>query len=405
MGTPTAIHPCMGRHRNSYYDELATFDDVEPVRRRGDQGDFLEDPTNLRDSAQRTAVVIADPAPTLPPEPARTFPRGSSQISTTQGNEVGRYAIERTLGEGTFGRVFAARDTKLGRQVALKVLHRQHAYSYEIRQRFVQEAQAAASIAHPGITTVFDTGELDESGSAFIAMELLDGESLYERVAREGPLAPAKVRELARQIASTLAAAHRVGVIHRDLKPENIFLVPDPAAADGERVKVLDFGLAKPCPQTASVKTHAATVFGTPAYMSPEQCESTRDIDRRSDVYALGCVLFFLLSGRPPFRGTMRELVQQHHGTEPPLAELGDADPGLVALIASMLAKDVAYRPQSMDDVVHALALPAGTDGMATRGMVAVAPPPATGSRIRTLSIAVAAAALAVAACLGCGAM
>jgi len=406
----------MARHHNSFYDEVATFDhELEVVPDAG----FDEVPTSLRfDRSERTMIELRDPAPTVPPEPPEqleveivpprqrwatpaAFAGGGSVASVPAPRD--RYTIERVLGQGTFGRVFAARDTKLGRMVALKVLHAQHAASYEIRQRFVQEANAAACIAHPGIVTVFDAGELDDCGTAFIAMELLEGESLHARVARDGRLPSSKVRELARQIASTLGAAHRAGVIHRDLKPENIFVVPDPATADGERVKVLDFGLAKPHHQTASIKTHAATVFGTPAYMSPEQCESTRDIDHRSDIYALGCVLFQLVTGRPPFEGTMRELVLQHRAAEPPaLRKLArDLDPALEALIYAMLAKDPAQRPQSMDDIVRALSLPPDTDAMSTREMVAMPRAP----RARAFGLAVVAAVVAVAFCLSCGAV
>ncbi len=347
-GTRRAAPATVGRYRNSFYDEVATFEHA-----------FEDDqPTNLRlGRPERTMIRLDDPQPTIPPEtrePSVVAVRPARQ--TTSPTTIGRYAIERLIGQGAFGRVFAARDTKLGRTVALKVLHARHAASSEIRQRFVQEAHAAACIAHPGIVTVFDAGELDDNGTAFIAMEMLAGESLHTRLSTGGTLSADTVRELGRQIASTLEAAHRAGVIHRDLKPENIFLVPDPAATHGERVKVLDFGLAKPT-LTASVKTHAATVFGTPAYMSPEQCESTRDIDHRSDIYALGCIMFQLLTGRAPFEGTMRELITQHRTVAPPsLRKLApEIDPALEALINAMLAKEPAGRPQAMAEVERML--------------------------------------------------
>jgi len=351
----------MGRSRNSFSDEVATVDHVA----------FEDHPTSLQHDRQaRTMIELQDPHPTIPPDveddyeeiklvaepvlaPSRR-PATNPSIPSTQA--VGRYTLERLLGQGTFGRVYEARDSKLGRKVALKLLNPEQARSIEIRQRFVQEAHAAACISHPGIVTVFDAGDLDDRGTAYIAMELLAGESLHARLVRRGPIPSAKVREIGRQAASALEAAHHAGVIHRDLKPENIFLVPDPAALDGERVKVLDFGLAKPT-LTASVKTQAATVFGTPAYMSPEQCESTRDIDHRSDIYALGCVLFQLVTGQLLFEGTLRELVMQHRNTKPRSirAIVPDACPELDALIQAMLAKHPSQRPQTMGDVVRAL--------------------------------------------------
>ncbi len=378
----------MGRSRNSFYDEVATVDhDVQ----------FEDHPTSLRHGVQaRTMVRIDDPQPTLPPdeadyeaiemlspEPVRAVaerrrpptppPSQPPARAATHPPAIGRYTLERLLGQGTFGKVFEARDSKLGRKVALKVLNPEQAQFPEIRQRFVQEAHAAACISHPGIVTVFDAGELDDRGTAFIAMELLAGESLHARLIRRGPMSSDKVREIGRQAASALEAAHHAGIIHRDLKPENIFVVPDPAALDGERVKVLDFGLAKPT-LTASVKTQAATVFGTPAYMSPEQCESTRDIDHRSDIYALGCVLFQLVTGKLLFDGTMRELILQHRSTTPRsiLELVPDACPELAALIRSMLAKDPAHRPQTMGDVVRALARINVSDADESRDMPAL---------------------------------
>ncbi|MBA2542492.1 MAG: serine/threonine protein kinase, partial [Deltaproteobacteria bacterium] len=313
------------------------------------------------------------------PEPAELLPAPILRARMpSMPPAVGRYTLERLLGQGTFGRVFEARDSKLGRKLALKLLNPEQARCPEIRQRFVQEAHAAACINHPGIVTVFDAGELDDRGTAYIAMELLAGESLHARLIRRGAMPSAKVREIGRQAAAALHAAHQAGVIHRDLKPENIFVVPDPAAADGERIKVLDFGLAKPT-LSASVKTQAATVFGTPAYMSPEQCESTRDIDHRSDIYALGCVLFQLVTGRLLFDGTMRELILQHRGTPAPsiLTLVGNACPQLAALIASMLEKDPSKRPQTMAEVAQALSRPAGKptidDAAETREMPAIA--------------------------------
>jgi serine/threonine-protein kinase len=318
--------------------------------------------TQVRDArAEQTRLQLDDPNATLPPDPEPTQPGVSAARTTPRPVRIGpgtrfeRYELDKLLGTGAFGRVFAARDTRLGRRVAIKILHPDQAEIPEIRQRFLQEAHAAACIAHPGIITVFDVGELAANGNAYIAMELLDGESLQARIQR-GPLSSGQTREIARQVASALDAAHRSGVIHRDLKPENIFLVPDPAAISRERAKVLDFGLAKPT-QSASVKTRAAMVFGTPAYMSPEQCQSTGDIDHRSDIYALGCIVFEMLTGKPPFLGTLRELVGKHRNEPAPdLVKLvPGVDPTLASLVAWMLAKDPGARPASMGEIERAL--------------------------------------------------
>ncbi len=317
-----------------------------------------EDPTRLRDDprAETTRLELEDPKATLPPDPIELpAQRPGASMRMEPGARVDRYQLDRLLGQGTFGRVFAARDTKLGRMVAIKVLHAEQASIPEIRQRFLQEANAAARIAHPGIVTVHDIGELAEVGTAYIVMELMTGESLQARVAR-GPLVSSQAKEIGRQVASALDAAHRAGVIHRDLKPENIFLVPDPAVAGRERTKVLDFGLAK-ATQSASVKTRAATVFGTPVYMSPEQCESTGDIDHRADIYSLGCILYELVVGKPPFLGSIRELVTKHRSERP--ADLTTIVPHvdleLAALVGRMLAKQPAARPGSMAEVEQVL--------------------------------------------------
>ncbi len=382
----------IGGFRSSFHDEVATHDLVA----------FEEVPTHCQqDRRDRTVVEIDDPEPTRPPDASRMTPMPRYTPPPTP-KRIERYALERLLGSGAFGRVFAARDTKLGRAVAIKLLHPEHAAHHEIRQRFIQEAHVTACISHPGIVTVYDAGEFEGSNhTAYIAMEMLTGESLYHRVTRGGRMPSDTVRELGRQIASTVEAAHRAGVIHRDLKPENIFLVPDPAATTGERVKVLDFGLAKPT-MRASFKTRAATVFGTPAYMSPEQCESTGNLDHRSDIYSLGCILFHLVTGHAPFDGTMRELLTQHRTKPAPRLRslVPGVSPELDELVAAMLAKDPAARPQTMADVERALAAkPVATAAPAP------APEPVPASAGRRLGLALLAVAGLVGFCLSCGAV
>jgi len=272
------------------------------------------------------------------------------------GGRVGKYELREKLGMGTFGLVFTARDTELDRDVALKVLNPAHITNRDVLLRFLQEARASARIYHPGIVTVFDFGRVPTTfgETAFITMELLGGESLTSRLNRSGRLSPDVACEIARQVASALDAAHRADVLHRDLKPDNIYLVPDPAVPSGERVKVLDFGLAK---LGRHGHTMTNTVFGTPRYMSPEQCRSSGQIDQRSDIYALGCVLFELVTGRTPFDGDLRQLIERHQRATPPRAKsfAPEISSDLDDLIDYMLAKDPVARPQTMGALQRAL--------------------------------------------------
>ena len=280
----------------------------------------------------------------------------------TSGSQIGKYRLGRQLGQGGYGLVFAAHDSGLDRDVALKFLRPEHTATTELARRFLQEARSAAKIAHPGIVTVYECGQVSGTataadGVAYIAMELLDGESLTDRLARSGRLAAASVVEVGRQVASALDAAHRAGIVHRDLKPDNIFLIRDPAARAGERVKVLDFGIAKLPTAQSSLRTQSMEVFGTPRYMSPEQCNSATSVDHRSDVYTLGCILFELACGRPPFDGQVGELIAQHVLVPAPsvLATVPETPPALAELIARMLAKEPEVRPQTMAVVGEAL--------------------------------------------------
>ncbi|HEU0034505.1 MAG TPA: serine/threonine-protein kinase [Kofleriaceae bacterium] len=272
------------------------------------------------------------------------------------GGRVGKYELKEKLGQGTFGLVFTARDLDLDRDVAIKILNPSHQTNGDIVHRFLQEARASARIAHPGIVTVLDCGKVMTTigESAYIVLELLQGESLTNRMTRSGRLAPHTAIEIARQVASGLDAAHRADVLHRDLKPDNIYLVPDPATPSGERVKILDFGLAK---LGKSAHTMMNTVFGTPRYMSPEQCRSATMIDHRSDIYSLGCILFELVTGRTPFDGDLRQLIERHQRVMPPRARsfAPDVPQQLDDLIDQMLAKDPNARPQTMGAVQSAL--------------------------------------------------
>src|SRR5438477_6511 len=255
---------------------------------------------------------------------------------------LGTYRLMSTIGAGGMGEVWLAEHTTLGRRAAIKVLNPKYSSDPDTLRRFFNEAKAATAIAHPGIVQIFDYGE-SENGTAYIVMELLEGEPLAKRLAREGRLAVPDALNLMRQVATALGAAHSRGIVHRDLKPENIFLVPDAEVVGGERAKILDFGIAKLAADEAGVKTHTAAVMGTPLYMSPEQCRGAGKVDMRSDVYSLGCVLFALVVGRPPFVAEgAGELIAKHMIEVAPRAAAvaTDIPPAVDELIARCLEKD-----------------------------------------------------------------
>ncbi len=279
------------------------------------------------------------------------------------GLRIGRYEIGKRLGKGGFGVVHVARDLDLDREIAIKVLKPEYLSRPQIVQRFIQEARAAARIGHPGIVTVFECGQIQgtgtvDDGNAYIAMELLVGQSLSDRLL-DSRMALSQAIAITRQLAAALAAAHAAGIVHRDLKPDNVFLVPDAAVHGGERVKILDFGVAKLLePSEDGVNTHSQMMLGTPRYMSPEQARSAAKVDHRADIYTLGCMMFEMVTGRSPFTGDSGEQLIAHQKTPPPSARaLAPSLPAAIdALITRMLAKAPTERPQSMTEVGDALA-------------------------------------------------
>jgi tRNA A-37 threonylcarbamoyl transferase component Bud32 len=260
---------------------------------------------------------------------------------------LGTYRIVKKLGEGGMGAVYLAEHALLGRRAAVKVLQPALSANQDIVQRFFNEARAATAIADPGIVQIFDFG-YHTDGSAYIVMEFLEGEALDARLKRFGRLAPEDALRILRQVAASLHAAHGRGIVHRDLKPENIFLVPDREVAGGERAKILDFGIAKLTNDAGSkVKTQTAAIMGTPVYMSPEQCRGAGYVDHRSDLYSLGCVLYHLLVGRPPFDGEGVGEIIAAHLREPapvPSALAPGVPPAVDALVARCLAKQPEAR-------------------------------------------------------------
>jgi serine/threonine protein kinase len=217
------------------------------------------------------------------------------------GSMVGSYRITGQLNVGGMGAVFRAQHELLGKAAAVKMLRPELCTNAEIVERFFKEARAATQIRHPGIVEVFDFG-YHQDGRAFLVMEFLDGEPLSARLARTG-LSEIQAAVIARGIASALGAAHAKGIIHRDLKPDNVMLVPDPDMPAGERPKVLDFGIAKLAEEDNRQvsKTRTGALMGTPAYMAPEQARAAGEIDARADLYSLGCILYEMLTGAPPF--------------------------------------------------------------------------------------------------------
>ncbi|HWL89007.1 MAG TPA: serine/threonine-protein kinase, partial [Polyangiaceae bacterium] len=214
---------------------------------------------------------------------------------------VGKYRVTREIGRGGMAAVYEAEQTSLNKKVAVKVLASELSASSIVIERFFREARAAASVRSPYIVDVYDSGRL-EDGRPFICMELLEGESLYDRMARLRLIDPETTVRIITQCAKGLAKAHGAGIVHRDLKPENIFIIK--SEEGGEISKLLDFGLAKfyapvsPDAKTARL-TREGAVFGTPAYMSPEQVKGQGSVDHRADLWALGCMAFECLIGRP----------------------------------------------------------------------------------------------------------
>ena len=273
------------------------------------------------------------------------------------GQRIGSYVVERELGAGGTGTVYLCKHTLIERDVAVKVLHDDQARDPDQVARFFQEAKAAAEIGHPNIIVIIDFGTLHmpEGDRSYLMMECLDGMSLDKRL-RKGGLQLDEIRHVLTQVCSALTASHAKGIIHRDLKPPNVFLCD--RSFDPLFVKVLDFGIAKlTTPAPGVRKTQFGIVIGTPAYMSPEQCEGKGAIDHRSDIYSLGCMLYEMLTGTLPFPGEVGEMLRGHlyQPVDPPRARNPSVPPEWEALCLHMMQKEKSARLQSMVDVARAL--------------------------------------------------
>ncbi len=280
---------------------------------------------------------------------------------TVLGAVIGAYRIIEVLNQGGMGAVYRAEHTLLGKRAAIKLLLPDLSQDAEMVHRFFNEAKAASAIQHPGIVEIFDFGYHDD-GRAYLVMEFLDGESLGERLHARGRVPELEAAILTRAIAGALAAAHAKGIVHRDLKPDNIYLVPDPDMPTGERIKVLDFGIAKLADfggGAGGSHTRTGALLGTPLYMAPEQARGAGEVDARADLYALGCMLYEMLVGAPPFvaEGAGEIIALQLFGEVlPPRARVPALSAPIEAIALRLLEKEPDARYQTAAELVEALA-------------------------------------------------
>jgi serine/threonine protein kinase len=287
----------------------------------------------------------------LPPPPARDI-AGTLLLD--------RYRLIKKLGEGGMGAVYLAEHVTIKKRCAIKVLNPEYAHKTDLVERFLQEARAASMIAHENVVEITDFGAAP-NGSVFFVMEMLVGEDLADTIKREAPMPWSRVAPMALQICRALGAAHAKGVIHRDMKPENCFRIE--RSGNPDFIKVLDFGIAKVTSEdpneTAGRLTSTGMIFGTPTYMSPEQAQGQR-VDHRSDIYALGVILYELLTGKVPFSADNFMGILTKHMFDQPVAPSEVApqagiSPEVEALVLKALQKDRGFRFQSMQELAQAI--------------------------------------------------
>ncbi len=291
---------------------------------------------------------------------------GAPQQDQLIGQTVGNYLVKQKLGEGGMGSVYLAEHPTIGKKVALKVLHAEFSGNEEVAQRFFHEAKAVNNIGHPNIVDIVDYGVIHQGGGrdqlVYFIMEYLSGQSLSALLRSEQqPLPPERALGIALQVADALSASHKCNIVHRDLKPDNIML--QQRGRERDFVKLLDFGIAKLTGDgTQPSRTRTGIVMGTPAYMSPEQCEGKANVDLRTDIYALGIVLYEMIVGRVPFIGEgYGEILVQHLTQNPvPPSSFRIMSPHIEAVILKALQKRMELRYPSMDEFMRAMSDPVG---------------------------------------------
>jgi eukaryotic-like serine/threonine-protein kinase len=292
--------------------------------------------------------------------------QGPPQPDLLIGQTIGNYLVTQKLGEGGMGAVYLAEHPSIGKKVALKVLHSEFSSNQEVAARFFHEAKAVNDIGHPNIVDIVDFGIIQAGGGreqlVYFIMEYLAGVTLSQVIRSEAPLPPERALMIALQVADALSASHKCGIVHRDLKPDNIILLQ--RGRERDFVKLLDFGIAKLTGGSAmgSHRTRTGIVMGTPAYMSPEQCEGRDTVDLRTDVYALGIVIYEMLTGRVPFLGEgYGEILVQHLTQRPaPVSQFRMLPAHVEAVVMKALEKRADMRYPTMEEFMRAMSDPVG---------------------------------------------
>ena len=271
-----------------------------------------------------------------------------TQLSTALGAD---YEVQRLIGQGGFGRVYAARDVRLGRDVAIKVIRPELAGARAFVERFRKEGTALAKFRHPGIVPIYDIRE--HEGLIYYIMPLIDGETVRAKLDRARVIPPKMAQRILLELCDCLGATHRAGIVHRDIKPDNVIL----EGLQGTAL-LMDFGIAKSVQDSNATATVSGLVMGTPTYMSPEQATGDGEVDHRSDIYSLGVLAYHMLTGRPPFVGATSHSVIAGHVTDraTPIRKLNPSVPKIMAdAVEKCLAKNAEDRFQSTGDLAREL--------------------------------------------------